>query len=342
MYRSDIGIVSAGTGLPGEAIGTAALAKRFGFGAPWEHWVNTFIGTTSRHLAIDLETGEARATLADLGEEAGRKALDSAGLEPADIDLVVMGTATPDLLMPATVNQIADRLGIDGVPSFQLQSGCSGAVQAMHVASQLLSTGQYRTALVLGGDVCAKHVVPDADFSRLPPAELVNLVLFGDGAGAVVLRREPEPGAALLRGLFTRLVGLGRDPGQTLAWFGANRTFDRPAATEDYKAIEEHVPVMAVEVLKELLENLDWSEADLGYLLPPQLSGRMSTLIGQRLAVPHARQITRVHEIGNCGNGLVFFQLERALEAMGSGDRAVGVAIESSKWIKSGFALERP
>ncbi|GAA2163933.1 3-oxoacyl-ACP synthase III family protein [Actinomadura napierensis] len=341
MYRSDIGIVSAGTGLPGDAIGTAALAERFGFGAPWEHWVNTFIGTTSRHLAIDLETGEARATLADLGEEAGRSALESAGLEPGDIDLVVMGTATPDLLMPATVNVIADRLGIDGVPSFQLQSGCSGAVQAMDVASGLLSTGRYRTALVLGGDVCAKHVVPDADFSRLPPAELVNLVLFGDGAGAVVLRREPEPGAALLRGLFTRLVGLGRDPGQTLAWFGANRTFDQPAATEDYKAIEERVPVMAVEVLKELLENLEWSEADLRYLLPPQLSGRMSALIGERLAVPHAQQITRVNEIGNCGNGLVFVQLERALEAMGPGDRAVGVAIESSKWIKSGFALER-
>ena len=336
-----VSVVAAASALPGPPVDNAALGRRLGMDALWEQWVEAFIGTRARHLAVDLDTGAQRDSLADLAERAGRAALAAAGVAPSEVDLVVLGTATPDQLMPATVNVVADRLGIDGVPSFQLQSGCSGAVQALDVARGLLLAGAGRTALVLGGDVVARFYDLGADFTKLPPDELVNYVLFGDGAGAAVLRVGAVPGAAEIRAVFTRLVGLGRAPGATLEWFGpADRASTRPAATEDYKAIEEHVPAMAEEVLDELLERVGWNRDDVGVVLPPQLSGRMTKLIVERLKLPSAREVSRVAETGNNGNAIVFLQLEQALRELAPGERAVGVSIESSKWIKAGFALE--
>jgi 3-oxoacyl-[acyl-carrier-protein] synthase-3 len=336
-----VSVLSAASALPGPPVDNTALGRRLGMDALWEEWVETFIGTHTRHLAVDLDSGEIRHTLAELAQSAGGKALAAAGVQPGEVDLVVLGTATPDRLMPATVNLVADALGIDGVPSYQLQSGCSGAVQALAVAQGLLLSGGLRTALVLGGDVVARFYDLTADLRKLPPPELVNYVLFGDGVGAAVLRAEEVPGKAALRGVFTRLVGLGRAPGATLEWFGpVDRDSDRPAATEDYKAIEEHVPRMADEVVTELLDGLGWRREDVDYVLPPQLSGRMTELITQRLDLPQAAEVSCVADTGNNGNGIVFLQLERLLGRMGRGERALGVSIESSKWIKSGFALE--
>jgi 3-oxoacyl-[acyl-carrier-protein] synthase-3 len=279
--------------------------------------------------------------LTDLGESAGTRALTGAGLAATDVDLMVLGTASPDMLMPATVNLIADRLGVDGVPTYQLQSGCCGAIQAMDVAHKMLQSGRYRNALVLGGDNSAKHFDLAVDFASLAPAEQVNIVLFGDGAGAMVLSTEPAPGSAVIRHVFVKLVGRGRAPGQIVEWFGrGDRHSDRTPVLEDYKAIENAVPGMAVEILDQLLDELDWKETDVDYLLPPQLSGRMTERITEALALPGAHEVSCVVEIGNTGNALPFFQLERALPRMAAGDRAVGIAVESSKWIKAGYALE--
>ncbi|MFE5857589.1 3-oxoacyl-ACP synthase III family protein [Streptomyces sp. NPDC056500] len=342
MTIPDVHVRSAASALPGPALDNAALARRLGMDPLWEQWVDVFIGTRSRHLALDLESGELTVPLVDLAEEAGRRALTAAGITAGDVDAIVLATATPDRLMPATVNVVADRLGIDGVRSFQLQSGCSGAVQALDVAQQILRSGSGRTVLVLGGDVIARFFDVGADLRKAAPAELVNYVLFGDAAGAAVLSVEPGPGSATVRGLFTRLVGLGREPGAVLEWFGpADRYTDRPAASEDYKAIEEHVPRMTEEVLAELLDTVGWKPEDVDLLLPPQLSGRMTRLISDRLALPRAVDVSCVDDTGNCGNAIVFLQLERALAGpLGPGRRAVGVSIESSKWLKAGFALE--
>ncbi|PPK66160.1 3-oxoacyl-ACP synthase III family protein [Actinokineospora auranticolor] len=340
MEFPDVHLLSAGTALPGAPVTNAALAARFGMDALWEQWIDTFIGTRSRHLALDLDTGERVGGLADLATAAAERAIADAALSPSDIDLVVLATATPDRLMPTTASVVADRLGIDGVPAFQLQSGCSGAVQALEVARRFLLDGRYRNALVLGGDVVARFFDLTADLRRVPPTELVGFVLFGDGAGAAVLSTDPAPGAAALRSVFTRLVGANREPGATLDWYGPHeRAVRGTGASEDYKAIERHVPDMAAEVVKELLDDAGWTGDDVEHLLPPQLSGRMTELIADRLGVG-GRRVTCVRETGNIGNGIVFFQLERLLGELRPGERAIGVSIESSKWIKSGFALE--
>ncbi|WP_066363833.1 3-oxoacyl-ACP synthase III family protein [Herbidospora mongoliensis] len=334
-------ILSAASALPGPPVDNAALARRFGMDALWEQWVEVFIGTAARHLALDLESGKVTTTLTDLAADAGARALAAAGVTAGEVDAVVLATATPDRLMPATVNMVADRLGIDQVRTFQLQSGCSGAVQALDLARQLLLAGETRTVLVLGGDVIARFYDVTRDLTRAAPAELVNYVLFGDAAGAAVVSADPGPGSAQVRALFTRLVGLGREPGAVLEWFGpADRDDDRPAATEDYKAIERYVPEMTEDVLRELLNTAGWTDRDVDLVLPPQLSGRMTRLITDRLALPSAREVSVVDHAGNCGNAIVFLQLERALAGISPGERAIGVSIESSKWIKAGFALE--
>jgi 3-oxoacyl-[acyl-carrier-protein] synthase-3 len=338
----EVHIRSVGTMLPGPPVDTPTLAKRFGLPAVWEQWVETFIGTRTRHYAVDLDSGKVRHSLADLGTAAGERALAAAGMSAADVDLIVMGTSAPDLLLPATVNIVADRLGIDGIPTYQLQSGCAGAVQALDVAQQMLHSGQYRTALVLGADSCAKHFDFTIDVAALSSAEQINGVLFGDGAGAVVLSVEGSADSVVLRQIRVRLAGRNRPPGLTLDWFGAaDRYADRLPAMEDYQAIRDLVPSLAVEMLDEMLDGLSWDRSDLDYVLPPQLSARMTAHIQSRLDVPDAQEVSCIDETGNMGNALAFFQLERLLPRMITGDRALGIAIESSKWIKTGFALEK-
>nr|BAQ21951.1 putative 3-oxoacyl-ACP synthase III [Streptomyces versipellis] len=342
MDGSAIHLLAAGTVLPGPVLDNASLIRRFQLPAVWEQWIDTFVGTRQRHFCVDVETGERRQTMADLGETAGARAMAAAGLRADDIDLIVMGTATPDRLMPATVNEIAERLGIDRVPSYQLQSGCTGAVQALGVAWRMLRSGPERTALVLGAETSAKFFDLSADITDRPPAELINALLFGDGGGAAVLTKEPAPASPVLREVYVELAGLGRPPGQTMDWYGtAPADDDRSPVNEDYKTIEETVPKMAVEAFERLLDTLGWDETDVDYLLPPQLSGRMTRRITETLAVPGAHEVTLVDEIGNTGNAVAFFQLEHLLPRMSDGDRAIGLSVESSKWIKAGFALER-
>jgi 3-oxoacyl-[acyl-carrier-protein] synthase-3 len=307
-----------------------------------EEWIEVFIGTKTRHFARDLGTGTVRWSLADLCAQAAQKALAAPGVDPAAIEFIVLGTATPDTLMPATVNQVADQLGLDQVPTCQLQSGCAGAIQALSVGQTMIASGQYRTGLVIGGDVCSKHLDVQRDLSDAAPSDLVNFVLFGDGAGAAVLTAEPAGERVALRHVLNRFTGLGSKPGQVIEWFGlADRYDDRQALTEDYKAIEERVPVMAVEILWELLGELDWEADELDFLLPPQLSGRMTRRITEELGVPTAEEISCVADTGNNGNALPFLQIEKLLGRMGDGNKALAVAVESSKWIKAGFALEK-
>lgn len=332
-------VASIGTALPGDAVDNATLAKVLGVN---QEWIEVFIGTKTRHFARDLATGEVRWSLADLCARAAEKALAADGVDADAIDFIVLGTATPDTLMPATVNDVADQLGLDQVPTFQLQSGCAGAVQALSLAQTMITSGQYRTGLVIGGDVCSKHLDVQRDLSGAAPSDLVNFVLFGDGAGAAVLTSEPVGQRVAVRHVLNRFTGLGRKAGQVIEWFGlADRHDDRQALTEDYKAIEEGVPVMAVEILWEILDELDWDADQLDYLLPPQLSGRMTRRITEELGLPAAREVSCVADTGNNGNALPFLQIEKLFGEMSAGEKALAVAVESSKWIKAGFALEK-
>jgi len=336
--RSTAHLAAIGTALPGAPVDNARLGRLLGVS---EEWIDIFVGTKARHFAWDLETGEVRRTLVDLCAESAARALAAAGLAAADLDFLVLSTATPDTLLPTSATQVADRLGLDHLPVYQLQAGCSGAVQALDLGRALLAGGA-GAGLVLGGDLTARHLDVRRDPARMPTEELVNYVLFGDGAGAAVLTAEPLDERLAVRGVLNSFAGLGRPAGQTVDWYGiSDRHVERPLLTEDYKAIEERVPALAAEVFWELLDRVGWSTADVDHLLPPQLSERMTARVVEHLALPGLDEVSCVGDTGNTGNALPFLQLERLLPRIAPGRRALAVTVESSKWIKTGFALEK-
>ncbi|MDB1089345.1 3-oxoacyl-ACP synthase III family protein [Streptomyces sp. ACA25] len=333
-------LLGTGAALPGDPLDNEEIGKRF---SADPRWVERFIGTRTRHLGVDLATGKVTHTLVDLATEAASAALGDAGCEAGDIDVLILATASPDQLMPASVNLVADRLGMHQVPTYQLQSGCAGAVQALDVARRMLG-GDRRTALVIGADSCAKHLVLDHDFPSLPPSELVNYVIFGDGAGAAVIGAAEDGPGVRIGPVCNSFVGLGRAPGQVIRWFGAadRNSTDQPVE-EDYKAIESGVPELAADMVEELLDRTGWTAGSVTHLLPPQLGGRMTARISAGLTERfglEATEISCVADTGNNGNALPFLQLHRARPGLAPGDRVLAVAIESSKWIRTGFALE--
>jgi 3-oxoacyl-[acyl-carrier-protein] synthase III len=333
-------IAGIGTFLPGTPINNQQIAEVFHVN---EEWIEFFIGNKTRHLAIDLNTRKVMYSLADICSYAAKAAIENSGYSANQIEFVVMATATPDNLMPATVNLVAEKLGINYIPTYQLQSGCAGAIQALDVAQQFLLSGSYKTGLVIGGDICNKYIDMNRDFSKMSSSELVNYVLFGDGAGAVVLTRESQAEGLVIENIFNQLTGLNKEPGQVINWFGGAIQDDNltQAVKEDYKAIEKNVPTMAKEILHHLMDEMQWSMDSVDFIMPPQLSGNMTQRIIKLMEFPEEKAVNCVAETGNNGNALPFLQLQRLDNLMQDGQRAFGVAVESSKWIKSGLALSK-
>ncbi|ADG99438.1 Beta-ketoacyl-acyl-carrier-protein synthase I [Segniliparus rotundus DSM 44985] len=332
-------ILSIGTALPGPPIDNPALCKRIG---AQPEWIDLFVGTRTRHFSVDFETGEQTHTLADLAASAARQALTRADVDPGEVGFLVLGTATPDYLMPTTANLVADTLGLNQIPTFQLQSGCSGAIAAFEVGARMLDEDR-RIGLVLGGDRCFKHLPLDRDTSSaMSPSELINFVLFGDGAGAAVLSLDPDGAQLQITSLINQFRGLGRERGQLVNWFGtADRHLDLPGLQEDYKAIEKWVPELSKEVLSALLQTAGVAREDLDFLLPPQLSGRMTERIVQHMGpAANCKEISVVADTGNTSNALPFLQLDELVQTIRPGENAAVVAIESSKWIEGGMMVE--
>ncbi|BAB05563.1 3-oxoacyl-ACP synthase III family protein [Halalkalibacterium halodurans] len=339
-------IIGFGECLPGEPVTNEQMEQLLSIR---KEWLETMIGNRSRHFAVNFSSRTIDYGLADLCTEAAVEAIDDAGINAEELDLIVLSTATPDHLMPATVNIVADRLGLERVKTYQIQAGCSGALQALDVARHML-VGSHRYALVIGGDVCNKYMDLSRDFSKLRSSELINYALFGDGAGAVVLTNENQDGLQISY-IENRFEGKGRAPGQIMNWFGtvpenvqelSKRELRKQfqSAKEDYKAIEQHVPIMTEQAIEELLGQMKWTKEEVSYYLPPQLGWNMTKKIIDLLGLPLDSTINCVQETGNNGNALPYLQLKRLNGILKPNDKVVGVAIESSKWMKTGITLE--
>lgn len=331
-----IKIRGIGTHLPGDPIDNQMIEQVFGIDS---EWIDLFVGTQTRHFSLDLTTGAITHSLAESCLLAAEQAIADANIDKTQIDALVLATATPDHLMPNTVSLIMDRLGLNQKEIYQLQSGCSGALQALNLGCQLIRAGTKTTVLVMGGDVCNKFIDLEEDFSQLKPAELINYVLFGDGAGAVILSADNESGGMVIDTILHRCVGRDKPPGQLVHWRGKNRHTAVPMINEDYKAIEVAVPIHTQDLIDELISGMNCCKSAIDYLLPPQLSKNMTDAIVSRLNMPTASVINVVAETGNNGNALPFLQLEKLGCLMQASQKALLVAIESSKWIESGMAL---
>lgn len=335
-------IAGMGHCLPGPPVDNQTMEKVFNIRADW---IDQKIGTRTRHFAIDLTAKRIAVELVDICAAAAKDAITTAAIPHDAIGLLILSTATPDHLMPTTANLVADALHLNEIPTYQIQGGCAGALQALQLGYQLLQKELYQYAVVIGGDVCNKYIDFTRDFTKLRSSELINLALFGDGAGAAVLASKTCTNGLVIDHIFTRFEGRGRKPGQVMNWYGpasANQNGrGERAAFEDYKAIETSVPVMAEAALQEILQAVQWAREEVDYYMPPQLAGHITNAIVARLGVPPEQAINCVAEVGNNGNALPYIQLQKLKQRLQPGERAVGVAIESSKWIKAGLALHR-
>lgn len=338
--RQKVTISGLGSFLPGNPIENRYLSQTFNIN---EEWINYFIGNRRRHLAINLENHEVTYTLAEMCTNAAKRAIQNSDYLLKDIEFIVMATATPDHLIPSTINLVADKLGINFIPTYQLQSGCTGAIQALEIAQQFLLSNNYQVGLVIGGDVCNKYMHMNRDFSQMSSKELMNYVLFADGAGAAVLTSEKQASGLVIESILNQLTGLNIEPGQIINCYSDSiNSFYRPQAiTEDYKKIEKKVPIMSKEILYQLSEKMQWDLDSIDYIMPPQLSENMTQHIIKIMDFPKQKAINCISETGNNGNALSFLQLQLLDPLMQKGQKALGVAVESSKWIKSGLALSR-
>lgn len=336
MSGTWIRLLAIGTALPGPPVDTATLARHLGLAAEQGRRLDDALGVRIRHLCRDLDGGPPHATLTDLATTAAERALAGAGVAPEDVGGVVMSTATPDSLMPATVNLVAERLGVDEVPSYQLQAGATGVVQAIDVATQMLATGRQRTVLVIAGDVSTKQLDPEPGRGALDAAS------FGDGAAAVVVTSLDLPGSYVVRRMTVRRGTAGHPSGYRADWLGAaKRGTPGPVVTYDRDLIADVVPKLAGDLLTELLDSLAWPAESLARLLPPQLPGGIARLTADQLMVPAERHHSLIEEIGHAANPLPLFQLARACGQTGPDDRVAGVAVDPSNWAVAGFALQR-
>ena len=171
-------LAGIGSYLPGAPISNEALIKEKGLESS-DEWIVTRTGITSRHHAPEGVNSSA------LAEEASRRALADAGIDAAELDLIIVASSTPDMIFPSTACLLQGKLGNVGAAAFDVQAVCSGFVYALSIAEKFIRSGSHKTALVVGAEV----------FSRIMDwQDRGTCVLFGDGAGAIVLKASNEPG----------------------------------------------------------------------------------------------------------------------------------------------------
>ncbi len=271
MLRSRI--LGCGGHLPADVVSNDALAARFGLETT-DAWIRERSGITQRHLA---GPGDSAASL---GAEAARKALAAAGVEVGEVDAVIVATATPDNAFPSTAVRIQAMLGMERGYGFDVSAACTGFVYALSIADGLLRAGQGRTALVIGTEV----------YSRiLDWTDRTSCVLFGDGAGAVVLRlEEGERGV-----LSTHLHADGRHAG-ILEVVGTTGPL-RMAGREVFK----HAVTKLASVVDEALLANGLGRGEVQWLVPHQANIRIIEAMGRKLGLPAERVVVTVDRHAN-------------------------------------------
>jgi len=307
-------LVGTGSALPARVVSNAELAERVDTS---DEWIVARTGIRQRHIA-----GEGETT-ASLGAEAARRAIAAAGLTPADIDLIVLATATPDQTFPATATIVQNLLGCNGGIAFDVAAVCSGFVYAVGVADSMLRTGMARRALVIGAET----------FSRILDWEdRTTCVLFGDGAGAIVLeaRETVNPQAPGI--LATRLHADGAHNQLLFVDGGVSTTGTVGHLRMKGKEVFRHAVTNLAGVVGEVLAESGHVQSDIDWLVPHQANARILDATANKLSLSPDKVVTTVDRHANTSAASVPLALDVAmrdgrlqpgqlvvLEAMGGG-----------------------
>jgi len=260
-----------------------------------DEWIRARTGIERRHIAAE---GEATSHLA---EKAAGEALDSAGLGPDDIQMVVVGTCTPDLVLPNPACLLQERMGMTG-PAFSVEAACSGFVYALTIADQFIRSGQVERALVVGAETMSRLI----DWT-----DRETCVLFGDGAGAVILEASEEPGLIYsdigADGQYRSL--LYADAGVSQAKEGGGSAELKMKGNEVFKVAVRTLEATADKVLAEN----DLEQGDIDWFVPHQANLRIITATAKRLGLDMERVVLTVKDHGNTSAASIPMALDTAV-----------------------------
>jgi 3-oxoacyl-[acyl-carrier-protein] synthase-3 len=275
-------IAGCGSYLPLRVMSNDELARQVDTS---DQWIRKRTGICQRHLAAEGEM------TSDLGVKAAEEALEQAGLSANDLDLIVCATTTPDETFPATATRIQARLGMTRGAAFDVQAVCSGFVYGLAVADNFVRCGQARTVLVIGAET----------FSRILDWEdRGTCVLFGDGAGAVVLRAGEGNGDAADRGvLSTHVYSDGRHHDALYVDGGPSSTRTTGVVHMEGREVYRHAVVRMAEAIDAALEANDLTPGDIDWLVPHQANLRIIESMGHRLNLPRDRVVVTVDRHAN-------------------------------------------
>lgn len=288
-------ITGTGGYLPEKVLTNADLEKMVD---TTDEWITDRTGIKKRHIAIEGET------TCDLAEKAARNAMDAAGITKDDVDLIIVATTTPDRIFPSTACLLQQRLDIHGCAAFDVQAVCTGFVYALGVADKFIKTGSAKNALVIGAETMSRTV----DWT-----DRGTCVLFGDGAGAVILSASDEPGImsthlhadGKYESLLTVPAGVSEHPER----FGNGQAFMEMKGNEVFK--------MAVNTLgrivDETLQANNLEKSDIDWLVPHQANIRIINATAKKLSMSMDNVVVTVHEHGNTSAASVPLALDIAV-----------------------------
>ena len=262
-----------------------------------DEWIVERTGIRARHFAApDVTSG-------DLGLEAARKALEAAGCEPQDIDLIIVATSTPDMVFPSVACILQNKLGANGCPAFDVQAVCSGFVYALTVADAMIQTGAAKRALVVGAEVFSRIL----DFK-----DRTTCVLFGDGAGAVVLEASDTPGI-LASDLHAdgQYVGILCVPGNV----SGGEVLGDPLLKMDGQAVFKLAVGVLEKAARATLAKANLTDADIDWLIPHQANIRIMQSTAKKLKLSMDKVVVTVDQHGNTSAASIPLALDHAVRS---------------------------
>jgi len=290
-------VQGCGAYLPERVVTNGELAARV---ETSDEWIQQRTGIRQRHIAAD---GEFTSHLAI---KASQRALDHAGIEASDLDLIVLATATPDETFPATATRVQAELGMTRGAAFDVQAVCAGFVYAVSVADSLIKNGVASTALVIGAET----------FSRiLDWNDRGTCVLFGDGAGAIVLKAEQGKGTSADRGILANaLHSDGRQHDILYVDGGPSSTRTTGFLRMEGKEVFKHAVVNMAAVVGEVLEKAGLESKDIDWLVPHQANKRIIDGTGRKLGLPAERVVVTVDKHANTSAASIPLALDTAVK----------------------------
>ena len=262
-----------------------------------DDWIVERTGIRARHF-VDAGVGSS-----DLGAEAARRAIAAAGCQTSDIDLIIVATSTPDMVFPSTAALLQNKLGIVGCPVFDVQAVCSGFIYAMTVADAMIKTGTAKRALVIGAEVFSRIL----DFK-----DRTTCVLFGDGAGAVVLEASETPGILATDihadGKYSEILCV---PGHV----SGGAILGDPVLKMDGQAVFKLAVGVLEETARSSLSKAGLNDTDIDWLIPHQANIRIMQSTARKLKMPMEKVIVTVDQHGNTSAASIPLALDHGVRS---------------------------